>query len=81
VFSVADTGPGIEPEDLEHIFDRFWQARRSRAAGRGLGLGLAIVKGIVQAHGGRVWAESQPGEGTTIRFTLPAATDNSTQAA
>jgi signal transduction histidine kinase len=81
VFSVTDTGPGIEADELEHIFDRFWQARRHRGSDRGLGLGLAIVKGIVQAHGGRVWAESEPGLGTTIRFTLPVATDSSTQAA
>jgi signal transduction histidine kinase len=81
VFAVADNGPGIATQDLEHIFDRFWQARRSRHAGTSLGLGLAIVKGIVHAHGGRVWAESGTGAGTTIRFTLPLAAHHSTQAA
>ena len=81
VFTVADTGPGIDADDLDHIFDRFWQARRNRGSGRGLGLGLAIVKGIVQAHGGRVWATSEPGVGTTVRFTLPIAADSSTQTA
>jgi PAS domain S-box-containing protein len=70
VFSVADTGRGIEPDHLEHVFDRFWQAHRNKR--EGIGLGLAIVKGIVQAHGGRVWAESQPGSGSTFYFTLPA---------
>jgi PAS domain S-box-containing protein len=81
VFSVSDNGPGIDASDIEHIFDRFWQARRSRHAGTSLGLGLAIVKGIVEAHGGRVWAESSNGNGTTIRFSLPLAQNGSTQAA
>jgi signal transduction histidine kinase len=81
VFSVSDNGPGIDASDIEHIFDRFWQARRSRQAGTSLGLGLAIVKGIVEAHGGRVWAESSNGNGTTIRFSLPLAQNGSTQAA
>jgi PAS domain S-box-containing protein len=69
--SVSDTGPGIRPEDLPRVFDRFWQARR--ADRRGAGLGLAIAKGIVEAHGGRLWAESSPGAGSTFRFTLPRA--------
>ncbi len=68
-FSVADTGPGIPAEHLPHIFDRFWQA--SRTGRHGIGLGLAIVKGIVEAHGGRVWAESELGAGSTFHFTLP----------
>jgi PAS domain S-box-containing protein len=70
-FRVSDTGTGISPEDLRHIFDRFWQARRS--GHRGVGLGLAIVKGIVDAHGGRVRVESEPGAGSTFYFTLPVA--------
>lgn len=68
---VADTGSGIEPEQLPHIFDRFYQARSSHRAGAGLG--LAIAKGIVEAHGGRIWATSTPDVGTTFYFTLPAA--------
>jgi PAS domain S-box-containing protein len=71
VFTVADTGPGIPPEQLSHLFDRFWQARP--AEGRGAGLGLAIAKGIVEAHGGRIWAESQLGHGSRFAFTLPCA--------
>jgi PAS domain S-box-containing protein len=70
-FRVRDTGMGIPPEDLRHIFDRFWQARRSGR--QGIGLGLAIVKGIVDAHGGRVRVESVPGAGSTFYFTLPVA--------
>jgi signal transduction histidine kinase len=68
VVSVADTGPGIEPEDLPHVFERFWQAPRS--AGLGTGLGLFISKGIVEALGGEIWAESQLGVGTTFSFAL-----------
>lgn len=69
--SVQDSGPGIPPEDLPRLWDRFWQA--SRTDRRGLGLGLPIVRGIVEAHGGRVWAESTPGQGSTFHFTLPVA--------
>jgi signal transduction histidine kinase len=68
---VADTGAGIAPEQLPHLFDRFWQARPTDR--RGLGLGLAIVKGLVAAHGGRIGVESEPGRGSRFRFTLPRA--------
>ncbi|MCI0433079.1 MAG: PAS domain S-box protein [Gemmatimonadetes bacterium] len=71
-FSVRDNGPGIARAEMEHIFDRFWQAQRKGREGLGFGLGLAIVRGIVEAHGGRAWAESEPGLGTTVSFTLPA---------
>jgi CheY-like chemotaxis protein len=57
---------------MPHIFDRFWTA--SRLERQGTGLGLTICKGIVEAHGGRIWAESVPGSGTTVYFTIPAAT-------
>jgi PAS domain S-box-containing protein len=69
LFSVTDTGPGIATEDLEHIFDRYWQAkRRTRES---LGLGLAISKAIMESHGGTIWVESTVGMGTTFFFTLP----------
>jgi len=67
---VADNGSGIAPQQLPHIFDRFWQAKR--ADRRGTGLGLTICKGIVEAHEGRIWAESAVDKGTTLYFTLPA---------
>ncbi|HEX2208414.1 MAG TPA: ATP-binding protein, partial [Longimicrobium sp.] len=70
-FSVADTGPGIPPEQVPHIFGAFWQARH--ADRRGLGLGLSIARGLVEAHGGRIWVESEPGRGATFVFTLPLA--------
>ena len=70
-FAVRDTGPGIPAEQLPHLFDRFWQGARARRGGAGLG--LAIVKGIVEAHGGRVFAESRPGEGAVFRFWIPAS--------
>jgi PAS domain S-box-containing protein len=67
-FSVADTGRGISEEQMPHLFDRYWQAKKD---GRlGIGLGLSIAKGIVEAHGGKIWAESVLGKGTTFRFTL-----------
>jgi signal transduction histidine kinase/CheY-like chemotaxis protein len=70
-FSVMDTGSGIAEEDLPHLFDPYWQGKRGRR--EGAGLGLAITRGIVSAHGGRLWVESRPGEGSRFHFTLPAA--------
>jgi signal transduction histidine kinase len=71
-FSVTDSGSGIAADELPHIFERFWQARK--AARTGAGLGLAIAKGIVDAHRGKIWAESVPGKGSTFLFTLPLGT-------
>jgi signal transduction histidine kinase len=69
LFSVSDTGPGIAEEDLAHIFDRYWQAKRRTQ--ESLGLGLAISKALVESHGGAIWVKSTVGAGTTFFFTLP----------
>lgn len=69
--AVIDSGPGLTEEERRHVFDRFWQAVRKQRAGAGLG--LAICKGIVEGYGGRIWADSQVGRGSTFRFTLPLA--------
>jgi PAS domain S-box-containing protein len=71
VFRVSDTGVGIPPEMLPRLFDRFWQARSGDR--RGVGLGLSIAREIVEAHGGRIWAESLPGGGSTFFFSMPSA--------
>jgi signal transduction histidine kinase len=71
LFMISDTGPGIPKEHLSHIFTPYWQAKRAERLGAGLG--LPIARGIVEAHGGRIWAESEPGQGTRFYFTLPAA--------
>ncbi|MFN8498388.1 MAG: ATP-binding protein [Anaerolineae bacterium] len=69
---VADSGEGIAPADLPHVFDSFYRAEKSRSADYGgAGLGLAIARSIVEAHGGRIWVESQVGHGTRFSFTLP----------
>ena len=69
IFEVADTGPGISAENQAHLFDRFWQA--NRADRRGVGLGLPITKGIVEAHGGRIWFESEVGKGSRFYVAIP----------
>ena len=70
-FGITDTGPGIPSDQLPHIFRRFWQANSKDK--RGIGLGLSIAEGIVEAHGGRIWVESEQGVGSTFYFTLPLA--------
>jgi signal transduction histidine kinase len=75
VIAVSDNGSGIPPEDLPHIFDRFYRGEKSRSrqgySSGGAGLGLAIAKGIIEAHGGRIWVESNIGQGTVMQFSLP----------
>jgi signal transduction histidine kinase len=75
--AVTDTGEGIAAEDLPYVFERFWRADPSRSRddrfGGGTGLGLSVAQSLVEAQGGRIWAESTPGEGTVFRFTLPVA--------
>jgi len=70
LFRVADTGCGISPGDVAHIFDQFWRATE-RTGGVGAGLGLYITKGLVEAHGGRIWVESTPARGSTFFFSIP----------
>lgn len=72
IVSVSDCGPGIAADDLPHIFDRFYRAKGSAAA-EGSGLGLYIARMLVEAHGGRIWAESEPGRGSSFCFTIPLA--------
>lgn len=69
VVTVADTGPGIAPEDQDHIFEPYWS--RASPSGNGTGLGLSISHGLVERHGGEMWVRSVPGEGATLGFTLP----------
>jgi signal transduction histidine kinase len=71
--SVSDHGPGIAPDELPHLFERFYQTERARAKRSGLGLGLYITHGLVEAHHGRITVQSVPGEGSTFRVWLPAA--------
>jgi signal transduction histidine kinase len=71
---VADTGPGISSEHLSRVFERFYRVDESRSRDDGgTGIGLAIARSVVEAHGGRIWADSEPGRGTTFTFELPAA--------
>jgi signal transduction histidine kinase len=67
---VTDAGPGIPPRELDRIFDAFYRAPHTTRI-PGSGLGLAIARGFIEAHGGRIWAESRPGAGTSVRFTIP----------
>jgi len=70
IFSVQDTGKGIQPQDLPRIFERFYKADQSRSGG-GTGLGLSIARHTIEAHKGRIWVESTPGQGSTFSFSLP----------
>lgn len=71
ITSVSDRGHGIPAEELEHLFQPYYRVRATRTQTDGLGLGLYITKGLVEAHGGRIWVESEPGKGSTFSFALP----------
>ena len=73
IITVADRGPGIPPDELPHLFQRFARTREARERREGLGLGLYISRMLVEAHGGRIWAKSEPGKGSSFAFTLPVA--------
>ena len=73
VTSVTDHGPGIPPEDQPRLFQRYFRARSTQEAHEGLGLGLYITRRLVEAHGGRIWVESEPGRGSTFSFSLSIA--------
>jgi two-component system sensor histidine kinase KdpD len=73
VIGVADRGPGIEENERPRIFDKFYRGRRHRFDTKGTGMGLAIAKGIVEAHGERIWVESEPGQGAVFYFSLAAS--------
>src|SRR4029079_7705622 len=74
-FTVRDSGRGIAADDIDRVFERFSQA--GQADRRGLGLGLYIARCIVEAHGGRIWADSEPGKGSAFTFTIPNAPPSS----
>ncbi len=73
VIGVADRGPGIEENERSRIFDKFFRGRQHRFGTKGTGMGLAIAKGIVEAHGGRIWVESELGQGSAFYFSLPVS--------
>jgi signal transduction histidine kinase len=76
LFSVEDTGRGLDPGDASRVFERFWR-KTGTSRIRGTGLGLAIARGIVEAHGGRIWAKSEAGRGAVFTFSLPLSAGTS----
>jgi signal transduction histidine kinase len=71
IICISDEGPGIAPEDIPHIFDRFYRAPEMARQTKGAGLGLYLTRAIVEAHGGRIWVDTAPGKGVRICFLLP----------
>ena len=74
IISVQDNGVGISTEDLPNLFERFWQSKRSNSSSNSTGLGLYLSRQIVEAHGGKIWAESTRGKGATVNFKIPEIT-------
>lgn len=77
-FHVSDQGGGVAPDQVEHLFERYWRAPGQSHAGTGLG--LYVSRGIVEAHGGRIWVDTAPGAGSTFHFTLPRAPSRGSEA-
>jgi signal transduction histidine kinase len=71
IVCVGDQGPGIAPEDIPHVFDRFYRGTDTAKNTKGAGLGLYLTKAIIEAHGGRIWVDTSPGQGTRMYFSLP----------
>ena len=72
--TVTDHGPGLDPAELDHLFERFYRGRGAQQTAPGTGMGLAITRGLLKAIGGRVWAENAPGAGARFSIAVPGAT-------